>query len=212
MLIGIPIMVACYLLGGIPFGVMIGKLFKGIDIRDFGSGNIGFTNVYRTLGAGPALLVFITDTAKGLVAVLLCRAFGLSDYWIVSGALLSVIGHCFSVFLGFKGGKGVATSLGVIIGLNWVIAAVALGIWVVLVALTRYISVASIVATVSVPAQMVLWKSMNVPVAYRTLACVAAAAILLRHVSNIKRLVNGTEPRFGQKVAVPDEGGEVKGE
>ena len=199
MLIGIPIMVACYLLGGIPFGVMIGKLFKGIDIRDFGSGNIGFTNVYRTLGAGPALLVFITDTAKGLVAVLLCRAFGLSDYWIVSGALLSVIGHCFSVFLGFKGGRGVATSLGVIIGLSPVIAAVAFGIWVVFVALTRYVSVASVVATVSVPVQMVFWKSMDVCLPYQVLAMVAATAIVLKHASNMKRLVKGTEPKFGQK-------------
>jgi len=93
----------------------------------------------------------------------------------------------------------VATALGVIIGLNPVIAAIGFGIWVVLVVVTRYISIASIVAAVSVPVQMGLWKSMNVPAAYLTLACVAAAAIVLRHISNIKRLVNGTEPKFGQK-------------
>ena len=203
-MIGIPIMVVCYVMGGIPFGVMIGKLFKGIDIRDFGSGNIGFTNVYRTLGPGPASLVFVLDTAKGLAAVLLCRALGLNEYWTVSGALLSVLGHCFSIFLGFKGGRGVATSLGVIIGLNPVIAAIAFGIWVALVALTRYVSVASLVASVSVPLQMVFWKSMDVPVAYKALGIVAATAIVLKHASNVKRLVKGTEPKFGQKAELDE--------
>ena len=199
-------LVASYLLGAVPFGLMVGKLTRGIDIRQFGSGNIGASNVYRTLGPGPALLVFLFDTVKGLGAVLICRALGLGEWWIVLGALLSVLGHTFSIFLGFKGGKGVATSLGVIIGLNPVIAAVAFGIWIALVALTRYISIASIVASVSVPVQMVAWKSMDVPAAYQTLAGVAALAILLRHVSNIKRLVQGTEPKFGQKVAVEGEG------
>lgn len=199
-------LVASYLLGAVPFGLMVGKLTRGIDIRQFGSGNIGASNVYRTLGPGPALLVFLFDTVKGLGAVLICRALGLGEWWIVLGALLSVLGHTFSIFLGFKGGKGVATSLGVIIGLNPVIAAVAFGIWIALVALTRYISIASIVASVSVPVQMVAWKSMDVPAAYQTLVGVAALAILLRHVSNIKRLVQGTEPKFGQKVAVEGEG------
>jgi glycerol-3-phosphate acyltransferase PlsY len=205
-------LVASYVLGAVPFGLIVGKVTKGIDIRQFGSGNIGASNVLRTLGRGPAMLVFVLDTVKGLAAVLICRALGLGDWWIVGGGLLSVLGHTFSIFLSFKGGKGVATSLGVIIGLSPVIAAIGFGIWVVLVALTRYISIASIVAAVSVPVQMALWKSMNVPVAYLTLACVAAAAILLRHISNIKRLVNGAEPRFGQNAGVSGKGGEEKGE
>ena len=196
-------LVASYLMGAVPFGLVVGKVTKGIDIRDFGSGNIGASNVYRTLGPGPALLVFLLDTAKGLAAVLICLGLGLSEWWIAAGGLVSVLGHTFSIFLGFKGGKGVATSLGVIIGLDPVIAAVALGIWVVLVGLTRYISLASIAAAISVPAQMVFWKSMEVPPAYQTLAGVAAAAILLRHTSNIKRLVTGTEPKFGQKADIP---------
>lgn len=194
----------CYIMGAIPFGVIIGRLTRGIDIRDFGSGNIGASNVLRTLGTGPALMVFFFDTVKGLAAVLLCRRIfgdaGAGAYLVLGGALASVLGHNFSVFLRFQGGKGVATSLGIIIGLNWIIGVLALGIWVLLVAVMRYISIASIIAALSVPLQMVFWKSMQVPVPYQVLAGIAAAFIVVKHRSNIKRLMNGTEPRFGQKV------------
>ena len=195
-------LIACYIVGAVPFGLIIGKITRGVDIRDFGSGNIGASNVLRTLGLGPGICVMVLDTAKGLGAVVLCEQLGLSHWWIVSGALLSVLGHSFSVFLKFRGGKGVATSLGVIIGLNWAIAAVAFTGWVALVAITRYISVASIVAALSVPIQMILWKSQKVPVQYQLLAGVAALAIVLKHTSNIKRLASGTEARFGQRVDV----------
>lgn len=199
-------LIACYILGAIPFGLIVGKIAKGIDIRQYGSGNIGASNVLRTLGTGPALLVFVLDTAKGLIAVLICRALALNEYWTVVGALLSVFGHTFSVFLKFKGGKGVATSLGVIIGLCPVIAAIAFGLWLLIVGVTRYISLASIVAAVSVPLQMVLWRSMDVHPAYQVLAGVAAFAIVLKHRSNIARLLNGIEPKIGQKVSVQQEG------
>ena len=192
-------LVLCYILGSIPFGLIIGKLAKGIDIRDFGSGNIGASNVLRTLGPGPAAAVFLFDTAKGTAAVLLCKALGLPAYLVVAGGLLSLIGHTASVFLRFKGGKGVATSLGIIIGLNGIIAAIAFGIWLVTVSVTRFISVASIVASLSVPLMMLLWKDPRVPIPYQVLAWVAAAAIAARHQSNIKRLLAGTEPRIFQK-------------
>lgn len=213
-MIGIPILVVCYVLGGIPFGVIIGKLLKGIDIRDFGSGNIGASNVLRTLGTGPALVVFFFDTIKGYVAVVLCEWFfinvakvgGLWPYWVVAGSLICILGHTFSIFLKFQGGKGVATSLGVIIGLNWLVAAIALGIWLVLVGVTRYISVASILASISVPLQMVFWKSLNVPSAYQMLAGLAALVIVLKHTTNIKRLLAGKEPRVGQQVKVDNSG------
>lgn len=211
------VLLGCYLVGAAPFGLIVGKITRGIDIRQFGSGNIGASNVLRTLGKGPALLVFVLDTAKGLAAVLACRAVfgdsGADAWWVVAGALASVLGHSFSVFLGFRGGKGVATSLGVIIGLNWVIASCALAIWIVLVAVTRYISIASMIAAVSVPVQMVFWKQMNVPTAFQVLAGVAAALILIRHRSNIVRLVSGTEPRIGSKVPATgsDEGGGAHG-
>lgn len=204
----------CYFLGSIPFGLIIGKLVKGIDIRDYGSGNIGTTNAQRILGTGPAIFVMVLDTAKGLLAVLVCYQVShdyvsLSEFQasliVVAGAMLSILGHTFSLFLNFKGGKGVATSLGVIIGLNWQIALIAFVGWVLIVAVTRYVSIASIVASSSVPLQMVFWKSLHVPAAYQVLAGVAALAIVLKHTSNIKRLVNGTEARFGQRVDVPEE-------
>jgi len=198
----------CYVFGAIPFGLMVGKITRGIDIRDFGSGNIGASNVLRTLGPGPALLVFVLDTVKGWGAVVLCKELGLGEYWVIAGALLSVLGHTFSVFLRFKGGKGVATSLGVIIGLNPVIAAIALGIWFMVLGISRYISVASILAAISVPVQMVFWRKMNVPVAYQILAGIAALAILAKHIPNMKRLAQGVEPRIGESVDLSKEGGE----
>src|SRR5664279_3080075 len=139
-------LVACYLMGAIPFGLIIGKVTRGVDIRDFGSGNIGFTNVLRTLGPGPGAAVFFFDTFKGFAAVLLCQRLGLNDYLIVTGGILSIIGHSFSIFLKFQGGKGVATSLGMIIGLNPIIAVIAFALWLLIVAVTRIVSIASIIA------------------------------------------------------------------
>jgi len=202
-------LVGCYILGSIPFGLIICKLVKGIDIRDYGSGNIGTTNAQRILGTGPAMMVMVLDTGKGLAAVLVCAHLGLdaslTPWIVVAGAMLSILGHTFSVFLNFKGGKGVATSLGVIIGLNWQIALIAFVGWILIVAVTRYVSIASILASSSVPLQMVFWKSRQVPAAYQVLAGVAALAIILKHISNIKRLINGAEARFGQRVEVPEE-------
>ncbi len=196
------LLLCCYFLGAIPFGLIIGKIAKGIDIRDFGSGNIGASNVLRTLGPLPAFLVFFFDTIKGFAAVILCRELGLGDYWIVAGALLSVMGHTFSVFLNFKGGKGVATSLGIIIGFNPTIAVIAFGIWFLILGITRYISVASIIASISVPVQMYFWKSMNVPKAYLIVSSIAVALIVVKHISNIKRLAQGCEPKIGQKARI----------
>ncbi|MHB9037619.1 MAG: glycerol-3-phosphate 1-O-acyltransferase PlsY [Armatimonadota bacterium] len=194
-------LVSCYLLGSIPFGMIMGML-RGVDIRQFGSGNIGASNVLRTLGTGPGVLVLILDTLKGFASVMICRGLGLHPHWVVAGALCGILGHTFSVFLRFRGGKGVATSLGVIFGLNWVIAIIAFGAWVVLVGITRYISLASIIATISVPSMMFFWKAQHVPTAYRALAAVAALAIVVKHRSNMKRLLSGTEAKIGQKVDI----------
>lgn len=195
-------LLASYFLGAIPFGLLVGKVAKGIDIRDFGSGNIGATNVLRTLGPGLAFVVFLLDTAKGLAAVLICRWLGLDPWWVVAGALLAVLGHTFSVFLRFRGGKGVATSLGVIVGLDPVIAGITFALWLIIAAVTRYISVASILAAVSVPLQMIFWHARVVPLPYQLLACAAALTIVLKHKSNIGRLRRGVEAKLGQKVDV----------
>lgn len=195
-------LVGCYLLGAIPFGLIVGKVTRGIDIRDYGSGNIGASNVLRTLGPGPAFAVFFLDTVKGLGAVALCRGLGLSDYGVVAGGLLSILGHSFSVFLGLKGGKGVATSLGMVIGLNPVIAGIGFAVWLAVVGATRYISLGSVAAALCVPAMMILWKSMDVPPPYQITAFAAGLLIVVKHISNMKRLLSGTETRIGQKVRV----------
>ena len=119
LLLSVSILIGSYLLGSIPIGLIVGKVSRGIDIRQFGSGNIGATNVLRTLGVAPAAVVFIGDTLKGLAAVLAARSL-LSEHHavIVLAGLAAIIGHSASIFLGFKGGKGVATSLGVIIGIS----------------------------------------------------------------------------------------------
>lgn len=192
-----------YLMGAVPVGVIIGKITRGIDIREFGSGNIGATNVFRTLGPGPAAMVMIGDTLKGLLAVLLCKELTGMPYVVVLGAFLSIIGHSFSVFLGFKGGKGVATSLGMIIGFDWLIAFIAFTSWVLLVAITRYISIASPIAAMSVPVMMFFSPQLfgkPIPVPYQVISLLAALLIVVKHRSNYARLAKGTEPKFGQKV------------
>ena len=202
----------CYLLGAIPFGLIVGKIVKGVDIRDFGSGNIGFTNVLRTLGPGPGFVVMVFDVTKGFVAVALCRLLGMDDYLIVLGGILSILGHSFSVFLKFAGGRSVATSLGVIAGLTPSIAAIAFGIWLVIVALSRIVSVASMIAAASVPLMMFFWRSQNAPVSYKIVAVAAALLIIIKHRPNIIRLLNGTESRLGQKVKLESSGENAENE
>lgn len=201
----IPTLLACYLIGSIPFGLLAGRLIKRVDIRDYGSGNIGATNVLRTLGLVPAILVFLLDTAKGFFAVKLCEALlPESPAVVVAGALLAVAGHTLSVFLRFKGGKGVATTLGVILGFDPLTGAIAFGVWAVIVGITRYISVASIVASITVPLVMHFWKALDVPAAYQLTAAVAALAIIVKHKPNMQRLLKGTESRIGQRVKLPN--------
>lgn len=177
----------------------MGRL-RGIDIQKHGSGNIGATNVLRTLGVVPAIIVFILDAMKGCAAVLICDSLHMGQYIVVAGALLAIVGHTFSVFLKFTGGKAVSTSLGVIIGLNWIIALIAFLVWCALVAITRYVSIASMIAAMSVPVMMICWKAQHVPPAYQALAVLAALAIVIKHKSNMKRLMQGTESKIGQKV------------
>lgn len=197
---------ASYFIGAIPFGLIVGKVSKGIDIRDFGSGNIGASNVLRTLGPVLGVLVLLLDTAKGLAAVLICKALGLTPWFIVLGALMGVAGHTLSVFLKFRGGKGVATSLGVIIGLDPAAAGIAFGLWLIIVAVTRYISLASIIATITVPI-LFRWVWAK-PLAYQVLVIVASLAILVKHRSNMVRLIRGVETRIGEKVDISSGGEE----
>ncbi len=196
-----------YLLGSIPFGVIVGRLLRGIDIRSYGSGNIGFSNALRVLGWKAASLVMIGDVCKGLAPVLVARrvliAGGVpnAEVWLLPVALGPILGHCFSVFLGFRGGRAIATTLGVLLGLAPAAGLSGLGVWLIVVGLTRYISVASIIAAIVVPAVVALrggrWELV-------TFWCAVALLIIVRHLPNIKRLLAGTETKIGQRVVVGD--------
>jgi len=194
-----------YLVGSIPFGLLIGRAVKGIDLRQYGSGNIGFSNALRVLGWRPAAVVFAGDALKGAIPVVvgqaLLKAWNVprADLWILLVALAPILGHSFSVFLLFRGGRAVTTTLGVLLGLCWQAGAIALGVWLVAVAITRYISVGSICAAISVPTYMFLsGKSRE----WLILWTAVALLVILRHLSNIKRLVKGTEVKIGERVEV----------
>jgi glycerol-3-phosphate acyltransferase PlsY len=188
-----------YLCGAIPFGVLVGRL-RGVDVRAVGSGNIGATNVWRALGPVAGSLVFLLDVLKGwagpLIGMLL---LGPQDtVGIALCALIAVLGHTFSVFLGFKGGKGIATGLGVAIGMAPLPALASFALWGLLVFLTRMISAASIISCFIMPLLYVVGRAPLPYVAAISLICLVA---LLKHIPNIKRILAGTEPRLGQQKA-----------
>jgi len=202
---GIAVLLLCsYLLGSIPFGMIVGRA-RGVDIRQHGSGNIGATNVLRVLGPGPAALVFAGDVTKGLVPVLvggaLLRSWAVprADLWVLAVALAPILGHTFSVFLRFRGGRAVATTLGALLGMSWPAGVIGLCIWIVVVGLTRYISLASIIASPSVPVYLALSGTRP---AWCIFWAAIAALIIARHIPNIRRLLEGTEPRIGEGVEV----------
>ena len=187
-----------YLLGSIPFGYLIVRWQKGIDVRDTGSGSIGATNVMRNLGLAGFLATFVLDFGKGLAAVELARRVTQGNpRWIGAAAVAAVLGHIAPVWLGFRGGKGVATGVGVFIALAPVPMAASLLIFAVLVGMFRYVSLGSIVATAAFPALVYFLD--HPPVAIVIGAACAAALIVAKHHGNIRRLLEGTESRVGRK-------------
>ena len=193
------VIVSTYIIGSVPFGVIIGKLWKGIDVRQFGSGNIGSANVLRTLGPIPAAIVLVGDTVKGVIGVLISR-------WLVPGSpsvdvlagLGCIAGHNWSAFLKFGGGRGVATSFGVLVGLNWRVALVALLAWTIVVAISRYISLGSVAGGISVPISMWCFAR-ELP--YVVFGFAVMIFVIYRHLPNIKRLTAGQEFKIGQKIS-----------
>lgn len=197
MLISVLIVIICYLLGSIPFGYLAG-LLMGVDIRKQGSGNIGATNVLRILGPVAGSLVFLADATKGILAVFLGQIFlPLDATW--AGAicgLAAILGHNYSLYLRFKGGKGVATSFATMLALSPSVALLALVIFIFIVALFRYVSLGSITAASSA---WLITLVTSEPMAYKLFATVAAILIIYRHHSNIRRLLAGTENRLSFK-------------
>ena len=185
-----------YLLGSIPSGWLAGRWLKGIDLREIGSGSTGATNVLRQVGKGPALIVFLIDVGKGAAAVLIARALGLGDWIQVLAGLTALAGHIWPVWLGFKGGKAVATGLGLFLGLAWPVGLASFGVFMAVFSLSRLVSLASVLAAISLPLLMAAGSGST---ANLVVALVAMLLVLWRHRSNIQRLINGTEPKLNQK-------------
>ncbi len=197
----LPWLVASYLLGAIPTSYLAARLLAGIDLREHGSRNLGATNLYRVLGWRYAIPVGVLDAAKGLVPVLVfAPRVSSSEVLALVFGLAAVVGHVFSVFVGFKGGKGVATAAGVMLGLAPAALGVAAGVWALLVYLTGYVSVGSIGAAAVFPAAVYALDRPSQPVML-WLDIAVAAAIIWLHRSNIQRLLKGTENRFGRRAA-----------
>ena len=179
--------------GSVPSGLWLVQAFHGIDIRNYGSKNIGTTNVFRIVGPKTAVLVLIADAFKGILAVGIMSYFFHNPLLDVVTALGALLGHNYSLFLGFKGGKGVATALGLLIFMMPKVAVASFGIWLVCVLLTRYVSLGSIMAAILTPP--LAWY-LGYPSAYVIFSVVAAFFVVLRHKENIHRLLTGTESKI----------------
>jgi len=187
-----------YLLGSFPSGYLAGRWCAGVDIRQLGSGSTGATNVLRQVGKGPALVVFLVDVFKGSAAVILARTLlGAGAYgWLVAAGLAALAGHIWPIWLSGKGGKAVATGFGMLLGLVPAVGMACLGVFLTSLALSRIVSISSVLAAASLP---LLMAGAGAPGAYLGLGVVAAVMVIWRHRSNLSRLLKGEEPRLGQK-------------
>lgn len=185
--------VLAYLVGSIPSGLILGKLFWHTDLRKYGSHNIGATNAWRTLGKVPGIIVFLADSLKGQTGVLLGLSLVGTPLAAVIGGLLAIVGHSFSLFLRFHGGKGVATSLGVLTMLMGNVTLIVFALWFTIVYMTRYVSLGSVVAGVLTPILAALFAY---PMEYIVFTVIAAFLVIVRHHENIKRLMDGTENKI----------------
>ena len=193
------LVLAGYLLGSIPFGLIFAKILGGTDVREHGSGNIGATNVSRVVGPLAGILTLLLDVAKGAAAVWL--AARISDHAAITMTLVGVaalLGHCFPVWLKFKGGKGVATALGVYLALCPSAALAALVLFILVVAFWRYVSLGSLAAAASMPLLIYfLWAPGHAPPLVLSLGTLFAAVLIFyKHDANLQRLVDGTEPKY----------------
>jgi glycerol-3-phosphate acyltransferase PlsY len=188
------VIVGGYALGSLPFGLLIARWWAGIDVREHGSGNIGATNVYRVVGKPAGALVFVLDVLKGYIPPIVAAALLLNEWWIVGAGFAAILGHNFSPFLGFKGGKGVSTSLGVLFGIAWKAGLTAWAVWGIVVAISGYVSAGSIIAAAILPG--LTWYFYPGDWARFWFCIIAGLFSIYKHRGNIQRLRNGTELGF----------------
>jgi len=186
------LLICAYLLGSVPTGLLLARSM-GVNIRETGSGNIGATNVYRTMGRKVGILTLIGDCLKGLIPVLVAKSLALPPVWIAAIGLAAFLGHVYTVFLGFKGGKGVATALGVFLGTSWLAVLFGVVIFAVVLYKWRYVSLASITAAALIP--VLVWLVQGGPELI-VMSLAIAALVIFRHHENIARLRAGTESKF----------------
>lgn len=187
------VVILSYLLGSIPSGFIVGR-FSGVDVRKEGSGNIGATNVARLMGKGRGLLTLLADTGKGFIPVFFAQQMEFSHVAVACVAVAAFLGHLYPVFLGFKGGKGVATAFGILLALAPLVTVVLLMVFALVALSSRIVSLSSMAAALAAP--VALWF-FTYPVTLVLMTAFLAAMIIVRHHANIQRLLNGTEPRFG---------------
>ncbi len=193
------ILILGYLFGSFPSGYLVGKIAKGIDIRSLGSGSTGATNVLRQVGKRAAITVFLLDVFKGVLSILLAKYLLLNDSWQVAIGLSALIGHIWPVWLNWKGGKAVATGLGIFLGLSWQVGLATLGIFIIIITLFRIVSLASVGAALALPLIMYLsFENSNISLPFLVISLLAMTLVIWRHRENIVRLIKGKEPRIGQ--------------
>ena len=193
------ILVLGYLFGSFPSGYVAGKIVKGVDIRTLGSGSTGATNVLRQIGKRAAITVFLIDVFKGVLSILVAKYFLLNDSWQVAIGLSTLIGHIWPVWLNWKGGKAVATGLGVFLGLSWQVGIATLGIFILMISLFRIVSLASVASALALPLIMFIsFKNTSISLPFLIISLLAMVLVIWRHRENIVRLIKGKEPKIGQ--------------
>ena len=196
------IIVCAYLIGSIPFGFVIGKM-KGVDIRQYGSGNIGTSNVARILGKKSAIATLLGDGLKGLIPVVIAQLIGLSETWIVTIGLAAIVGHNWSIYLKFKGGKGVTTTYGAYLGIAWLPGLLTIASWLLVTKITNKSSMAALISSVC-GVLFAFLPGVSRPVLI--FAILGFVMIYARHTENIKRILSGTENTLTDKIEVPKNG------
>lgn len=196
------VLLVCYLIGAVPSAYIMGKLVKNLDIRNHGSGNVGFTNALRVLGVVPGIITLLMDIGKGYLSVFFVEhtynnlyPFSLEIFVAVAG-IVTVCGHIWPVYIGFKGGKGIAVGCGIFLNIALIPTLITTGIWIFFVLLTNIVSISSIVAVISLPMIMMFFRK---PVVYVFISVLLAAVVVFMHRSNIKRLLKGEERKFIKK-------------